>query len=53
VLEPALLVTLTVLGCWVLTDGLVRRIGWLRPLFGLKGHACASRIPRAAGARRG
>lgn len=36
VLEPALLVALTLLGCWLLTDGLVRRSNWLRPLFGLK-----------------
>ena len=36
VLEPALLVALTILGCWLLTDGLIRRIDWLRPLFGLK-----------------
>ncbi len=34
-LEPLALTTITVLGCWVLTDGLVRRVGWLRPLFGL------------------
>ncbi|RYF38340.1 MAG: hypothetical protein EOO25_17405, partial [Comamonadaceae bacterium] len=26
---------LAVLGCWLLT-ALIRRIGWLRPLFGLK-----------------
>jgi peptidoglycan/LPS O-acetylase OafA/YrhL len=36
VLEPMLLVALTVLGCWVLTDGLIRRVAWVRPLFGLK-----------------
>ena len=36
VLEPVLLVALTVLGCWALTDGLIRRVAWLRPLFGLK-----------------
>ena len=36
VLEPALLVAVTVAGCWALTDGLIRRVGWLRPLFGLK-----------------
>ncbi|MGJ7497107.1 acyltransferase family protein [Variovorax sp. RT4R15] len=34
--EPLLLVALTVLGCWALTDGLIRRVRWLRPLFGLK-----------------
>lgn len=36
VLEPVLLVALTLLGCWALTDGLIRRVAWLRPLFGLK-----------------
>lgn len=36
VLEPALLVAITVGGCWALTDGLIRRNRWLRPLFGLK-----------------
>lgn len=36
VLEPMLLIAATVLGCWVLTDGLIRRMTWLRPLFGLK-----------------
>jgi len=42
VLEPVLLVALTVLGCWALSDGLIRRIGWLRPLFGLKQRAPAA-----------
>ncbi|MDR7152062.1 peptidoglycan/LPS O-acetylase OafA/YrhL [Hydrogenophaga palleronii] len=36
VVEPIVLLLGTVLGCWFLTDGLVRRVGWLRPLFGLK-----------------
>jgi hypothetical protein len=36
VLEPALLLIFTVGGCWLLTDGLIRRVRWLRPLFGLK-----------------
>ncbi|MDM0074323.1 acyltransferase [Variovorax sp. J2P1-59] len=36
VLEPALLVAITLFGCWALTDGLIRRLRWLRPLFGLK-----------------
>jgi peptidoglycan/LPS O-acetylase OafA/YrhL len=36
VAEPALLVALTLAGCWLLTDGLIRRVGFLRPLFGLK-----------------
>ena len=36
VLEPLSLVALTVLGCWALTDVLIRRVAWLRPLFGLR-----------------
>jgi hypothetical protein len=36
VLEPMLLVALTIAGCWVLTDGVIRRLDWVRPLFGLK-----------------
>ncbi|MFC5496491.1 acyltransferase family protein [Caenimonas terrae] len=35
VLEPALLLAGTVLGCWGVTSA-VRRVDWLRPLFGLK-----------------
>lgn len=38
VLEPALLVTGTLAGCWLLT-ALIRRSVWLRPLFGLKPRA--------------
>jgi glucan biosynthesis protein C len=36
VVEPALLVASTLAGCWLLTDGVIRRVGVLRPLFGLK-----------------
>jgi hypothetical protein len=39
VLEPLLLVAFTVGGCWLLTDGVIRRLGWLRPLFGLRRRA--------------
>lgn len=39
VAEPAVLLLGTVLGCWLLTDGLVRRSVWLRPLFGLSPRA--------------
>ncbi|WP_332745733.1 acyltransferase family protein [Hydrogenophaga sp.] len=39
VAEPAVLLLGTVLGCWLLTDGLVRRSAWLRPLFGLSPRA--------------
>ncbi len=34
--EPLLVGVGTVLGCWLLTSGLIVRIQWLRPLFGLK-----------------
>ena len=36
VAEPLLVGLGTVLGCWVITSGIVQRVGWLRPLFGLK-----------------
>lgn len=39
--EAALLVAGTLMGCWLINDGLIRRVGWLRPLFGLK--ACRAR----------
>lgn len=39
VAEPAVLVAGTVLGCWLITDGLVRRVNPLRALFGLKPRA--------------
>jgi hypothetical protein len=41
VVEPMMLVAFTVGGCWLLTDGLIRRVGWLRPLFGLPPRAPA------------
>lgn len=34
--EPLLVGVGTVLACWLLTSGLIVRIHWLRPLFGLK-----------------
>ncbi|WP_439589663.1 acyltransferase family protein [Hydrogenophaga sp.] len=37
--EPALLLLGTALGCWLITDRLVRRVAWLRPLFGLRPRA--------------
>ncbi len=33
--EPALVLGLTLLGCAVLHEGVIRRVGWIRPLFGL------------------
>lgn len=47
VVEPALLVALTLLGCWLLTDGLIRRTNLLRPLFGLKLRQRAATSPAA------
>jgi glucan biosynthesis protein C len=43
-LEPAVMMAGTAGLCWLLTDGLIRRYGWLRPLFGLKPRA-PSRYP--------
>ena len=53
VVEPALLVALTLLGCWLLTDGLIRRVNILRPLFGLKlrQRAATSSAARKQGLR--
>jgi hypothetical protein len=36
VIEPILLLAITILGCLVIHEYLIRRIAWLRPLFGLK-----------------
>lgn len=36
VLEPLLVGGGTVLGCWFITSGLVSRMSWLRPCFGMK-----------------
>jgi len=40
--EPLLVLGLTVIGCLLIHELLIRRIGWLRPLFGL-----AARSPRS------
>lgn len=50
VLEPALLLAATVLGCWGLT-AVIRRVRWLRPLFGLKPPAPLPRPSPASPAR--
>lgn len=42
-LEVLLVVGGTVLGCWALSDGIIRRSNWMRPLFGLKPLAAATR----------
>ncbi len=36
VLEPVLLIIITLLGCGLLHEYLIRRVRWLRPLFGLR-----------------
>src|SRR5690606_11912245 len=43
--EATLVVTGTIAGCLLLHEGLIRRTGWLRPLFGLKA------LPRTAAPR--
>ena len=43
-LEALAILTLTVAGCWAVT-ALVRRVGWLRPLFGLKALQRAAPSP--------
>lgn len=45
VVEPLLVIAVTVGGCLLLHEFVVRRMNWLRPLFGLKG----SRVMRSAG----
>ncbi|MGA0572969.1 acyltransferase family protein [Variovorax sp. VNK109] len=35
-IEPLAVLVCALGGCWLVTDGLVRRVRWLRPLFGLK-----------------
>ena len=45
VAEPLLVGLGTVLGCWILTSGLIARTPWLRPLFGLKPqHRLGNRV---------
>lgn len=51
VLEPVVLLLGTALGCWLITDGLVRRLGWLRPLFGLRRRVPPPRPHPASPAR--
>jgi len=50
VLEPALILAATLGGCWLLNDALIRRVRWLRPLFGLPMHEkqAPQRAPAAA-----
>jgi hypothetical protein len=39
VLEPVLVLMATVAGCLLLHECLIRRVRWIRPLFGLKAAA--------------
>jgi glucan biosynthesis protein C len=52
-LEPMALLVGTALGCWLITDGLVRRVAWLRPLFGLKPRARPLHLKPASRVRPG
>ncbi|MFT3806269.1 acyltransferase family protein [Arenimonas sp.] len=44
--EPALILLGTVVGCWSISE-LVKRIGWLRPCFGLKPRSTPPRVANA------
>jgi len=43
VVEPILLISITIGGCLVLHEFVVRRVSWLRPLFGLKSKTTADK----------
>lgn len=51
--EPLLVLTGTVAGCLLLHEGLIRRVGWLRPLFGLRRQRLPPMRPAAGGAAAG
>ncbi|WP_055026601.1 acyltransferase family protein, partial [Xanthomonas euvesicatoria] len=46
-LEPILVIAATVIGCLALHEYVIRRVRWLRPLFGLRGRTQAA--PRRLG----
>lgn len=46
-LEPALVIAATVIGRLALHEYVIRRVRWLRPLFGLRGRTQAA--PRRLG----
>lgn len=48
VLEPLLIFGLTIAGCWLGTDLVIARIGWLRPCFGLNRRVTIESVDRAA-----
>jgi len=49
-LEPALLVAGTVGGCLLIHELLIRRVRWLRPLFGLRADPLSSTPARVVAA---
>ena len=51
VLEPLLVITATIAGCLLLHEFVVRRVSWLRPLFGLKPAAKQAQVPAEAVSR--
>jgi len=46
VVEPLLVLVATVAGCLLLHECLIRRVRWLRPLFGLKANKTGARTGR-------
>jgi glucans biosynthesis protein C len=50
--ESLLVIVGTVLTCWLITSGVIRRVRWLRPLFGLKSASTCNTVkgdyPRAS-----
>ncbi|SCK50587.1 Peptidoglycan/LPS O-acetylase OafA/YrhL, contains acyltransferase and SGNH-hydrolase domains [Variovorax sp. HW608] len=48
VFEPIGIIVATVAGCWLLTDALIRRFRWLRPLFGLRRQQLQQPSPNAS-----
>ena len=42
--EPLLVIAGTVAGCWLLHEGVIRRLRWLRPCFGLKAATPAAAL---------
>ncbi len=48
VVEPLLIFGLTIVGCWLGTDLVITRIGWLRPCFGLDRAGAPEQVKRSA-----
>lgn len=51
--EPLLVLAGTVAGCLLLHEGLIRRVAWLRPLFGVRRQRLPPMRPAAGGAAAG